>query len=81
MTHPTKAIYKWILSDFVKVSNIDQDDMLYDEKDVLASHERIEVVDYLQEVCRSVISASNNMLIRESDPQVYTLLLAPAITC
>lgn len=50
MTHPTKAIYKWLLSDFVKISNIGVDDMLYDEKDLLRSYERIEAIDYHQEV-------------------------------
>ncbi|XP_038583596.1 cleavage and polyadenylation specificity factor subunit 3-like isoform X2 [Micropterus salmoides] len=28
MTHATKAIYRWLLSDYVKVSNISADDML-----------------------------------------------------
>ncbi|KAI9330277.1 cleavage and polyadenylation specificity factor subunit 3-I-like protein [Zopfochytrium polystomum] len=50
MTHPTKAIYKWLLSDYVKVSNLAVEDMLYDEKDVLRSHEKIEAVDFHQEV-------------------------------
>ncbi|KAJ3328415.1 Cleavage and polyadenylation specificity factor subunit 3 [Blyttiomyces sp. JEL0837] len=57
MTHPTKAIYKWLLSDYVKVrltmgtsSNLAVEDMLYDEKDLLRSYEKIEVVDFHQEV-------------------------------
>ena len=41
---------KWMLSDFVKVSNIAVDDMLYDEQDLLTSYEKIEAIDYHQEV-------------------------------
>ncbi|TPX56229.1 hypothetical protein PhCBS80983_g04699 [Powellomyces hirtus] len=50
MTHPTKAIYKWLLSDYVKISNLSAEDQLYDEQDLLRSYEKIEVVDYHQEV-------------------------------
>lgn len=50
MTHPTKAIYKWLLSDYVRVSNISVDDMLYDEQDLIKSHERIEAIDFHQEI-------------------------------
>ena len=32
MTHPTKAIYRWMLSDYVRVSNLAMEDMLYDEE-------------------------------------------------
>eukprot|EP01137_Pigoraptor_chileana_P037379 Opistho-2@34374 len=45
MTHPTKAIYRWMLSDYVRVSNISVEDMLYDEKDLDRSMEKIETVD------------------------------------
>ncbi|KAK5576936.1 hypothetical protein RB653_001873 [Dictyostelium firmibasis] len=51
MTHPTKAIYGMLLSDFVKVSNITRDDdMLFDEKDLNSSLEKIEKVRYRQKV-------------------------------
>ncbi|TPX44505.1 hypothetical protein SeMB42_g04306 [Synchytrium endobioticum] len=51
MTHPTKAIYKWMLSDFVKVSHVgSSEDQLYDEQDLIKSHEKIEAIDYHQEV-------------------------------
>ncbi|KAJ3416498.1 Cleavage and polyadenylation specificity factor subunit 3 [Chytridiales sp. JEL 0842] len=50
MTHPTKAIFKWLLSDYVKVSNLAVDDMLYDEKDLLKAYDKIETVDFHQEV-------------------------------
>lgn len=48
MTHPTKAIYKWLLSDFVRVStsNQDDEDMLYNEQDLALSYERIETIDF-----------------------------------
>jgi cleavage and polyadenylation specificity factor subunit 3 len=50
MTHPTKAIYKWLLSDYVKVSNVSSEEMLYTEHDLQKSFEKIEAVDYHQEV-------------------------------
>ena len=34
MTHATKAIYKLLLSDYVKVSKVSVEDMLYDEQDI-----------------------------------------------
>lgn len=57
MTHPTKAIYRSLLSDFIKVSYdlcssslmhraIDTEDQLYDSKDLTASLDRIEAVDF-----------------------------------
>ncbi|KMZ75798.1 Cleavage and polyadenylation specificity factor subunit 3-I [Zostera marina] len=48
MTHATKAIYKLILSDYVKVSKVSVDDMLYDEQDILRSMDKIEVIDFHQ---------------------------------
>jgi cleavage and polyadenylation specificity factor subunit 3 len=51
MTHPTKAIYKWLLSDYVRVSTQDSnDDQLYDEQDLIASHNRITPIDYHQTI-------------------------------
>ncbi|CAA0841512.1 Cleavage and polyadenylation specificity factor subunit 3-I [Striga hermonthica] len=50
MTHATKAIYKLLLSDYVKVSKVSVEDMLYDEQDILRSMERIEVIDFHQTV-------------------------------
>ncbi|KAI9272785.1 beta-lactamase-like protein [Phascolomyces articulosus] len=50
MTHPTKAIYKWLLSDYVRVSNIGDEDQLYSEEDLITSFHRIEAVDYHQQV-------------------------------
>ncbi|KAI8608263.1 beta-lactamase-like protein [Chytriomyces sp. MP71] len=50
MTHPTKAIFKWLLADYVKVSNLAVDDMLYDEKDLLRAYDKIEAIDFHQQV-------------------------------
>ncbi|KAG9294026.1 hypothetical protein G9A89_019364 [Geosiphon pyriformis] len=50
MTHPTKAIYKWLLTDFIRVSNVSVDENIYNEQDLLRSYEKIEAVDYHQEM-------------------------------
>ncbi|SCU90554.1 LADA_0F04918g1_1 [Lachancea dasiensis] len=52
MTHPTKAIYRWLLSDFVKVTSIgsngynDKDENLYTDEDLAESFDRIETIDF-----------------------------------
>ncbi|KAG7271468.1 hypothetical protein CRUP_018502 [Coryphaenoides rupestris] len=46
MTHATKAIYRWLLSDYVKVSNISADDMLYTETDLEDSMDKIETINF-----------------------------------
>ncbi|KAF8380833.1 hypothetical protein HHK36_028327 [Tetracentron sinense] len=48
MTHATKAIYKLFLSDYVRVSKVSVEDMLYDEQDILRSMDKIEVIDFHQ---------------------------------
>ena len=50
MTHPTKAVYRFLMSDFVRISNAGSDRMLFDESEMLASWRQIEAVDYHQEV-------------------------------
>eukprot|EP01117_Protostelium_nocturnum_P017547 TRINITY_DN7163_c0_g1_i1.p1 TRINITY_DN7163_c0_g1~~TRINITY_DN7163_c0_g1_i1.p1 ORF type:complete len:585 (-),score=191.54 TRINITY_DN7163_c0_g1_i1:6-1760(-) len=50
MTHPTKAIYKMLLSDYVKMNNISAEDSLYVEQDLINSMEKIEVINYHQEI-------------------------------
>ena len=50
MTHPTKSVYKLILQDYVKVSSISVEETLYTERDLLASMDRIECVNYHQVV-------------------------------
>ncbi|XP_068721291.1 cleavage and polyadenylation specificity factor subunit 3-like isoform X2 [Montipora capricornis] len=49
MTHATKAIYRWLLSDYVKVSNIATEDMLYTESDLEKSMDKIETIHFHQE--------------------------------
>ncbi|XP_064603783.1 cleavage and polyadenylation specificity factor subunit 3-like [Liolophura sinensis] len=49
MTHASKAIYRWLLSDYVKVSNIATEDMLYSDKDIESSMDKIETVNFHQE--------------------------------
>lgn len=51
MTHPTKAIYRWLLKDFVRVTNIGSDsvsmeDSLYTDEDLVESFDKIETIDY-----------------------------------
>ncbi|XP_028296270.1 cleavage and polyadenylation specificity factor subunit 3 isoform X2 [Gouania willdenowi] len=46
MTHASKAIYRWLLSDYVKVSNISADEMLYTETDLEDSMEKIETINF-----------------------------------
>lgn len=43
MTYATKAIYKLLLSDYVKVSKVSVEDMLFDEQDINRSMDKIEV--------------------------------------
>ncbi|KAL8618913.1 Cleavage and polyadenylation specificity factor subunit 3 [Nucella lapillus] len=50
MTHATKAIYRWLLSDYVKVSNISTDAMLYTEADIEKSMTKIETINFHQEM-------------------------------
>lgn len=47
MTHPTKAIYKWLIQDSVRVGSVHgTPDALYSEADHLSSYDRIEAIDY-----------------------------------
>lgn len=46
MTHATKAIYRWILADYIKVSNNSTEQLLYNESDLKASMEKIEVINF-----------------------------------
>ena len=49
MTHATKAIYRWILADYIKVSNISADLMLYNESDLEQSMDKIETINFHEE--------------------------------
>ncbi|ODV89895.1 hypothetical protein CANCADRAFT_97122 [Tortispora caseinolytica NRRL Y-17796] len=51
MTHPTKAIYRWLLSDFVRVSSItprssNAAPVLFTDSDLQQSFDKIEPIDY-----------------------------------
>ncbi|KAI9781571.1 MAG: endoribonuclease ysh1 [Peltula sp. TS41687] len=50
MTHPTKAIYRWLIQDSVRVGNIstsaNQQAPLYTEADHLSTFSQIEAIDY-----------------------------------
>ncbi|KAK4694301.1 cleavage and polyadenylation specificity factor subunit 3, partial [Lecanoromycetidae sp. Uapishka_2] len=50
MTHPTKAIYKWLIQDSVRVQNLssssDQRTTLYTEAEHLSTFSQIEAIDY-----------------------------------
>ncbi|CAL9738399.1 endoribonuclease Ysh1p [Monosporozyma servazzii] len=51
MTHPTKAIYRWLLRDFVRVTSIGSDpasgeESLYTDEDLVESFDKIETIDY-----------------------------------
>lgn len=50
MTEPTKAIYNYILQDFVKIANTAVDEMLYDEADLRNSLAKIGCVNFHQEL-------------------------------
>lgn len=50
MTHPTKAVYGMLLRDFAKLTRAQSDEGLYTERDVDASLERIEVIDFHQTI-------------------------------
>ncbi|KAG5321931.1 CPSF3 factor, partial [Pseudoatta argentina] len=49
MTHATKAIYRWLLSDYIKVSNIATEQMLYTESDLETSMDKIETINFHEE--------------------------------
>lgn len=53
MTHPTKAIYRWLMRDFVKVTTIadeflvrDDTSNLFTDDDLINSFDKIETIDY-----------------------------------
>ena len=46
MTYATKAIYKLLLTDYVKVSKVSVEDMLFDEQDINRSMDKIEVCNF-----------------------------------
>jgi len=49
MTHATKAIYRWLLSDYIRVSSMGET-MLYNEKDLENTMSKIETINFHQEM-------------------------------
>ena len=54
MTHATKAIYRWLMQDFVRVTSIGNSrsedgavvKVIYTDDDIMKSFDRIETIDY-----------------------------------
>ncbi|KAI5173017.1 cleavage and polyadenylation specificity factor subunit 3 [Pancytospora epiphaga] len=50
MTHPTKAILKWLLNDYIRVINSSSEQDFYTEKDLDNCYSKIIPIDYHQQV-------------------------------
>ena len=52
MTHATKAIYRWLLADCIKIggSGKERSNQLYSEEDLLASMDKIDTIDFHEEI-------------------------------
>lgn len=50
MTHPTRAIYYWLMTDFIRVSALSRDHQLFTEQDIKDSLAKIEVINFHEEV-------------------------------
>ncbi|KAF9762872.1 Cleavage and polyadenylation specificity factor 73 [Nosema granulosis] len=50
MTHPTKAILRWLLDDYIRIINASSDTDFYTEKDLSNCYNKIISVDYHQEI-------------------------------
>ncbi|KAG0149819.1 hypothetical protein CROQUDRAFT_653097 [Cronartium quercuum f. sp. fusiforme G11] len=50
MTHPTKAVYRFLMQDFVRMSSIGTDGELFNEEQMALSYESINAIDYHQEI-------------------------------
>ncbi|POW09180.1 hypothetical protein PSHT_09255, partial [Puccinia striiformis] len=50
MTHPTKAVYRFLMQDFVRMSTIGTDSELFNEEQMIASYDSINAIDYHQEI-------------------------------
>lgn len=50
MTHPTKAILRWMLNDYVRIINASSDVDFYTEKDLNNCYNKIIPIDYHQEI-------------------------------
>lgn len=50
MTHPTKAILRWLLNDYIRVINSSSDQDFYSEDDLQNCYSKIIPIDYHQEI-------------------------------
>ncbi|GAA5947956.1 hypothetical protein JCM3765_007045 [Sporobolomyces pararoseus] len=50
MSHPTKAVYRYLMSDFVRVSTAGSDENLFTEEEMLTSFNSIQSFDFEQEI-------------------------------
>ncbi len=50
MTHPTKAILKWLLNDYIRIINSSSEEDFYSEKDLENCYSKITPIDYHQEI-------------------------------
>ncbi|GAA5925667.1 cleavage polyadenylation factor subunit YSH1 [Sporobolomyces koalae] len=50
MSHPTKAVYRYLMSDFVRVSTAGTDENLFTEEEMLTSFNSIQSFDFEQEI-------------------------------
>ncbi|KAJ1956250.1 endoribonuclease ysh1, partial [Linderina pennispora] len=50
MTHPTKAIFKWLVADYVRVTNNASSGALYDQRDMDNAYGKIEAIDIHQQI-------------------------------
>ncbi|GAA5887948.1 hypothetical protein JCM6882_000811 [Rhodosporidiobolus microsporus] len=59
MSHPTKAVYRYLMSDFVRVSTAGSDDNLFTETEMIASFNQIQSFDFEQEILLQPSETSN----------------------
>lgn len=61
MTHPTRAIFRWLLNDYVRVSNASSKNDLFTEKELAQCYDKIIPIDYGQEIkLKSIIFTAYN---------------------
>ncbi|POY74501.1 hypothetical protein BMF94_2261 [Rhodotorula taiwanensis] len=59
MSNPTKAVYRYLMSDFVRVSTAGSDDNLFSEAEMIASFNQIQSFDFEQEILLPPSSTSS----------------------
>ncbi|BGP55727.1 endoribonuclease ysh1 [Rhodotorula sphaerocarpa] len=59
MSNPTKAVYRYLMSDFVRVSTAGSDDNLFTESEMMTSFNQIQSFDFEQEILLPPSSTSS----------------------